>query len=146
VLLRLRRRGVGVAALTHAAGLGSIGDAADDAQLPWPERYDIPERTAVAIGSARASGHRVIAVGTTVVRALEASGGRAGPGVATLVLGPETPAKITDGLVSGLHVPGESHHELLRAFAPADQLARIVELARFAGLSAHELGDTCLIA
>jgi S-adenosylmethionine:tRNA ribosyltransferase-isomerase len=146
VLLGLRRRGVGVATLTHAAGLGATGDAALDEQLPWPERYEVPERTAAAIAAARAGGHRVIAVGTTVVRALEASGGRAGAGVATLVLGPAARPRVADGLVSGLHVPGESHYELLRAFAPDEQLARVLERARAAGLSGHELGDACLIA
>jgi len=145
VLLGLRRRGVGVATLTHAAGLGSTGDAALDAQLPWPERYEIPERTTAAIAAARAGGHRVIAVGTTVVRALEASGGRAGPGVAALALGPRTHPRVVDGLVTGLHVPGESHFELLRAFAADDQLERVLERARSAGLSGHELGDACLI-
>lgn len=146
VLLGLRRRGIGVATLTHAAGLGSTGDAALDAALPWPERYDVPERTAAAIAAARAGGHRVIAVGTTVVRALEASGGRAGIGVATLALGPSTRPAVAGGLVTGLHVPGESHFELLRAFAPADQLARVLARARSAGLSGHELGDACLVA
>jgi S-adenosylmethionine:tRNA ribosyltransferase-isomerase len=145
VLLELRRRGVGVASLTHAAGLGSTGDATLDEQLPWPERYEIPERTAAAIAAARTAGGRVIAVGTSVVRALEASGGRAGIGVAALVLGPGTRPRVADGLVSGLHVPGESHFELLRAFAPADQLGRVLERAHLAGLSAHELGDACLI-
>ncbi len=145
ILLELRRRGVGVAALTHAAGLGATGDAALDEQLPWPERYEVPERTAAAIAAARAAGRRVIAVGTTVVRALEASGGRAGAGVASLVLGPATRPRVADGLVTGLHVPGESHYELLRAFAPTDQLERVLHRARSAGLSGHELGDACLI-
>jgi len=146
ILLALRRRGVGVATLTHAAGLASTGDAALDAALPWPERYEIPERTAAAIIAARAAGRRVIAVGTTVVRALEASGGRAGAGVATLVLGPASPLRVAAGLITGLHVPGESHFELLRAFAPAEHLERVLGAARAAGLSGHELGDACLIA
>jgi S-adenosylmethionine:tRNA ribosyltransferase-isomerase len=145
VLLGLRRRGIGVATLTHAAGLGSTGDDALDAALPWPERYDVPERTAAAIAAARAGDHRVIAVGTTVVRALEASGGRAGIGVATLALGPSTRPAVAGGLVTGLHVPGESHFELLRAFAPAEQLERVLDRARSAGLSGHELGDACLV-
>ncbi|HWO25401.1 MAG TPA: S-adenosylmethionine:tRNA ribosyltransferase-isomerase [Kofleriaceae bacterium] len=145
ILLELRRRGIGVAALTHAAGLASTGDAALDAALPWPERYEVPERTAAAVAAARAAGRRVIAVGTTVVRALEASGGRAGAGVASLVLGPATRPRVADGLVTGLHVPGESHYELLRAFAPEAQLERVLGCARAAGLSGHELGDACLI-
>ena len=140
-LLALRRRGVGVAALTHAAGLGSTGDAA----LPWPERYEVPARTALAIAAARSAGGRVIAIGTTVVRALEASGGRAGAGVATLRLDGGSALRVVDGLVSGLHVPGESHFELLRAFAPPALLERGLDLARAHGLSGHELGDACLL-
>jgi S-adenosylmethionine:tRNA ribosyltransferase-isomerase len=53
--------------------------------------------------------------------------------------------RVVDGLVSGLHVPGESHFELLTAFAPAPRLERAIELAAAAGLSGHELGDACLI-
>jgi len=145
ILLELRRRGVGIATLTHAAGLASTGDAALDEQLPWPERFEVPPRTAAAIAATRAAGGRVIAVGTTVVRALEASEGRAGAGVASLVLGPDTHPRVACGLLTGLHVPGESHYELLRAFAPADQLERVLSSARLAGLSGHELGDACLI-
>lgn len=145
ILLGLRRRGIGIATLTHAAGLGSTGDTDLDAALPWPERYEIPARTADAIAAARAAGRRVIAVGTTVVRALEAAGGRAGAGIATLRLDAATRPRIVSGLVSGLHVPGESHFELLRAFAPAEQLERALDAARAAGLSGHELGDACLI-
>jgi S-adenosylmethionine:tRNA ribosyltransferase-isomerase len=145
VLLGLRRAGVEVAMLTHAAGLGSTGDAALDAALPWPERYEVPARTAQLIAEAHGRGGRVIAVGTTVVRALEASGGRAGAGTATQRLDACSQPRIVDGLVSGLHVPGESHFELLRAFAPAEPLARGLDAARAAGLSGHELGDALLI-
>lgn len=145
VLLAMKRAGIAIATLTHAAGLGSIGDAAADRELPWPERYDIPERTAVAIEQTRALGGRVIAIGTTVVRALEASGGRAGEGIATLRLDPSYRPIVVDGLVSGLHVPGESHFELLRAFASHARLTRALVIAARAGMSGHELGDACLI-
>ncbi|HMG54325.1 MAG TPA: S-adenosylmethionine:tRNA ribosyltransferase-isomerase [Kofleriaceae bacterium] len=151
IVLELRRAGVAVAALTHAAGLSSTGDDALDRALPWPERYEIPRRTAEAVGAARARGGRVIAVGTTVVRALEAAAGddggglRVGSGVATLRLDAAYRPRVASGLVSGLHVPGESHFDLLSAFAPGDQLRRAVALAAQHGLSAHELGDACLI-
>lgn len=145
VLLGLRRAGIGIATLTHAAGLGSIGDAEADRVLPWPERYEIPERTARAIAATRTIGGRIIAIGTTVVRALEASGGRAGQGIATLRLDPTYRPNVVDGLVSGLHVPGESHFELLRAFASQARLARALDVAAAAGMSGHELGEACLI-
>src|SRR5690606_811511 len=69
----LRRAGVGLARLTHAAGLSSSGDPAMDRLLPLPERYAIPEATIAAITATQARGGRIIAVGTTVVRALEGS-------------------------------------------------------------------------
>jgi len=145
VLLAMKRAGIAIASLTHAAGLGSIGDADADRELPWPERYELPERTAAAIAATRVVGGRVIAIGTTVVRALEASGGRAGAGVATLRLDPSYRPEVVDGLVSGLHVPGESHYELLRAFASHARLSRALAVAARAGMSGHELGDACLI-
>jgi S-adenosylmethionine:tRNA ribosyltransferase-isomerase len=164
VLLGLRRAGVGIATLTHAAGLSSTGDDALDRALPWPERYEIPRRTVELVAETKARGGRVIAIGTTVVRALEAAAHPtlgavdpaarseseplhlwAGSGVATLRLDGEYRLRVVDGLVSGLHVPGESHFELLSAFAPADRLARAIELAAQHGLSSHELGDACLI-
>lgn len=145
ILLALIRAGIEVATLTHAAGLSSTGDAALDREMPWPERYQIPARTAAAIARARRDGGRVIAVGTTVVRALEASGGVAGDGVATLRLTAGYVPVVVDGLVSGLHVPGESHYELLRAFASHARLTRALALASARGLSSHELGDACMI-
>jgi len=149
VVLGLRRAGVGLAALTHAAGLSSTGDDALDRALPWPERYELPRRTVDAVVETRARGGRVIAIGTTVVRALEAAAEhgelRAGSGVATVRLDGSYRPRVVSGLVSGLHVPGESHFELLQAFAPAAQLARAIALAAAHGLSSHELGDACLI-
>jgi len=150
VLLGLRRAGVELATLTHAAGLSATGDEALDRALPWPERYELPRRTVAAIAAAKARGGRVIAVGTTVVRALEAAAQQdgvlhAGGGVATLRLDPGYAPKIVDGLISGLHSPGESHFDLLRAFAPRERLERALVLAAIHGLSSHELGDACLI-
>jgi S-adenosylmethionine:tRNA ribosyltransferase-isomerase len=141
-LLALRRRGVELAFLTHAAGLSSTGDDELDRALPWPERYEIPRRTVDALARAR----RVIAVGTTVVRALEslATTGDAS-GIARIKLDPTYRPRIVDGLISGLHAPGESHFELLAAFAPRERLVRAVELAAAHGLSAHELGDASYV-
>jgi S-adenosylmethionine:tRNA ribosyltransferase-isomerase len=149
ILLGLRRAGIAIATLTHAAGLSSTGDDALDRALPWPERYEIPRATVDAVTHAKARGGRVIAIGTTVVRALEAAaqGGTlvAGGGIATLRLDAGYATRVVDGLVSGLHVPGESHFELLGAFAPREQLAAALAVAAHDGLSSHELGDSCLI-
>jgi len=149
VLLGLRRAGIDIATLTHAAGLSSTGDDALDRALPWPERYEVPRRTVEQVHAAHARGGRVIAVGTTVVRALESAANTgalvAGSGVATLRLDAAYALRIVDGLISGLHVPGESHFELLSAFAPRERLQRGLQLAAMHGLSSHELGDSCLL-
>lgn len=149
VLLALRHAGVSIATLTHAAGLSSTGDDALDRALPWPERYEIPRRTTELVAATKARGGRVIAIGTTVVRALESAavdGLSPGSGVATLRLDGTSTLHIVDGLVSGLHVPGESHFDLLCAFASRPRLTRAIELAVRHGLSSHELGDACLIS
>jgi S-adenosylmethionine:tRNA ribosyltransferase-isomerase len=160
ILLGLRANGIELATLTHAAGLSSTGDDALDRALPWPERYEIPRRTADAVARTKANGGRVIAIGTTVVRALESAvviepprcdgtvapaRVAAGSGVATLRIDPAYTPRIVDGLVSGLHVPGESHFELLSAFAPREILERALGGAVAHDLSTHELGDSCFV-
>lgn len=149
LLLRLRQRGVGVARVTHAAGLSSTGDAALDATLPWPERLDIPPETVEAAAMTRQSGGRVLAVGTSVVRALEgaARGGelRSGEGVTDLVIGPGFEARVVDGIFTGLHEATASHFALLQAFAALPLLERAYAHAERAGYLGHEFGDSCLI-
>lgn len=149
-LLALRRAGVEVASVTHAAGLSSTGDAALDAALPLAERFEIPAETVAAVAHARARGGRVIAVGTTVVRALEGcarSHGAlvAGAGETDLVLGPGFTPRVVDGIVTGMHGPGESHYELLQAFAGEAVLRAAFEHAAAGGYLAHEFGDAALI-
>jgi S-adenosylmethionine:tRNA ribosyltransferase-isomerase len=143
----LRARGVGFATLTHAAGLSSTGDAALDARLPLPEPYHLPASTVAAIAQARRGGGRVVALGTTVTRALEDSAARhgtprAGMAVANLRLGRHTPLRVVDVLVSGTHEPGSSHYELLRAFTPEPTLQRISRALEAWGYRTHEYGDS----
>jgi S-adenosylmethionine:tRNA ribosyltransferase-isomerase len=151
VLLEARRRGVTLAAVTHAAGLSSTGEPALDAALPLPERFDIPAATVAAVARTRVAGGRVVAVGTTVVRALEgaadAGGGRlrAGEGETSLRLDGRFRPRVVDGLLTGIHQPGESHFELLKAFAPEALLRRAVAHADEVGYLAHEFGDSWLL-
>ena len=132
LLASLHARCIGFATLTHAAGISSTGDEALDARLPLDEPYAIPPGTLAAIGRAKAEGRRVIAIGTTVVRALEHAAGRgalcAGEGIATGRIGPATPLRIVDAILSGVHEAGTSHFELLRAFAD-DEILDAAELA-----------------
>jgi S-adenosylmethionine:tRNA ribosyltransferase-isomerase len=151
VLHALRRRGVDIAWLTHAAGLSATGDAAIDAALPLPERYEIPARTVRAVARTRGRGGRVIAVGTTVVRAIEgcvAQHGRLRPGhgVTDLVITAGFRPAVIHGLLTGMHEPESSHFRLLQAFAPRALLEASWEQAARLGYRCHELGDTCLIA
>ena len=150
VLADLRRRGVELAWLTHAAGLSATGDPALDTALPLPEVYDIPRATADAVRRAGADRRRVIAVGTTVVRALEgaARSGRTdgGTGTTDLVLHAGSLLRVVDGIITGVHAPGESHYRLLGAFAPPSLLDAAWRHARARGYLQHELGDMCLIA
>jgi S-adenosylmethionine:tRNA ribosyltransferase-isomerase len=150
LLLALRARGVRIARLTHAAGLSATGDPELDRLLPLPERYEIPPETVEAIRTTRARGGRVLAVGTTVVRALEgcarAQGGLTpGAGVTSLVIRSGDRPAVASGVVTGVHEAGESHFALLEAFAPPDLLGRAVAHAEREGYLRHEFGDTFLV-
>ena len=149
-LARLRARGIGFAALTHAAGISSTGDPALDARLPFDEPYHIPVETVRRVRRARRDEGRVIAIGTTVVRALEhaalATGAvRSGLGTATQRIGPATRLRAVDGILTGVHEPSTSHYQLLRAFADDRTLAaagRVLEEERY---RSHEFGDSMLL-
>ena len=144
-LAAIRARGAGFATLTHAAGLSSTGDPELDARLPFDEPYEIPASTAGAIARTRASGGRVIAIGTTVVRALEHAGGRAGAGMADQRLGPDSDLRVVDAILSGTHETDTSHYQLLRAFTDDAVLARADQLLADEGYRTHEFGDSVLI-
>lgn len=147
----LRRARIDIAKITHAAGLSSVGDPAIDAALPLPERFDIPERTVRAIEATRTRNGRVLAVGTTVVRALEGAAAEnrgtlvPGSGITDLRLHEGYRCQIVDGLLTGLHEPGTSHFELLTAFVPRALLQSATAYAARTGYLGHEFGDTCLI-
>ena len=146
----LRRRGVRFATLTHAAGISSTGDPELDARLPFDEPYFIPSSTATLIELTKEGGGRVIAIGTTVVRALEHSAREtghvaAGHDVATGRIEPGTRIQIVDAIVSGVHEPGTSHNSLLRTFQDTDAIERMWHEAESRGYLAHEFGDAVLI-
>jgi S-adenosylmethionine:tRNA ribosyltransferase-isomerase len=145
-----RRRGIGFATLTHAAGISSTGHPLLDLRLPFDEPYRIPEHTAAAIKRAKSKDRPIIAIGTTVVRALESAANadgsvRAGDGVASGRIARETPIRVADALLTGVHQPGESHFELLRAFANDALLEQISEAFARHGYRPHEFGDSMLI-
>ncbi|WP_300009460.1 S-adenosylmethionine:tRNA ribosyltransferase-isomerase [Pseudonocardia sp.] len=146
VLDGLRARGIGVAEIVLHTGVSS--PEADE--VPLPERYRVPAATAAAVAAARARGGRVVAVGTTVTRALETAADpdgtvRAARGWTDLVLGPDHPARIVDGLVTGWHEPGASHLLLLEAVAGAELVGRAYAAADERDYRWHEFGDSCLL-
>ena len=149
LLSALRARGVALAAITEGAGLSSTGDPALDAALPLPERFEVSASTVRAAVEARARGGRVIAVGTSVVRALEsaAASGELRPtsGETDPILGPGFRPRAVDGLFTGLHEPTASHFALLQAFATRAQLDAAYAHAERGGYLGHEFGDTNLI-
>lgn len=145
LLVELITRGVTIAPVLLHAGVSSpeVGEP------PLPERFAVPAETARLVRAARRAGSRIVAVGTTVVRALESAADpagtvRAAAGETDLVLGPQRPARVVDGLVTGLHAPKASHLRLLQAVAGAE----LVELAYAAAVERryrwHEFGDSTL--
>jgi S-adenosylmethionine:tRNA ribosyltransferase-isomerase len=158
MLADLRNRGIGFATLTHAAGISSTGDDELDKRLPFDEPYHIPPATAAAVNRARVAGNRIIAIGTTVVRALEHAGVRpgspqgryagiirVGDGLATQRIDAHTRLRVVDALLSGTHERGTSHYELLRAFVDDATLGRATEELDAHGYLTHEFGDSVLI-
>jgi S-adenosylmethionine:tRNA ribosyltransferase-isomerase len=146
VVTRLVAEGVLILPIVLHAGVSSL----EKSEAPLPERFEVPADTAVHVALARSRGSRVIAVGTTAVRALEtvaAPDGSLSPGTGwtELVLGPDRPAYVTDGLISGFHAPDASHLLLLEAVVGAEVLRRTYDAALAEGYLWHEFGDTCLL-
>ncbi|MFL5931609.1 MAG: S-adenosylmethionine:tRNA ribosyltransferase-isomerase [Gaiellaceae bacterium] len=146
IVTALVARGIAIAPLVLHTGVSSL----EEGEAPYPERYCVPEATARMVTSARRSRGRVIAVGTTAVRALETVArpdGRvvAGEGWTDLVISPERPPRVVDGLLTGWHEPGASHLHLLDAVAGRALVARSYDAALARGYLWHEFGDVHLI-
>jgi S-adenosylmethionine:tRNA ribosyltransferase-isomerase len=139
-------RGIGIAPITLHAGVSS----AESGEPPTAEQFEVPAATARMVNATRAGRGRVIAVGTTVTRALESatdSGGvvRQAGGWTDLVLGPGRPPRLVDGLITGWHDAGASHLLLLEAVAGPDLVAMAYREAVTHGYLWHEFGDSALL-
>ena len=146
VLARAAARGIGLARITLHAGVASL----ERDEPPIEEWYRVPAETTAAIESARAAGGRVIAVGTTVVRALESAANRRGrpmpsQGWTDLIITPGRRIRTVDGLLTGFHEPRASHLAMLTAFAGREHLDLAYRAALDAGYLWHEFGDLHLI-
>jgi S-adenosylmethionine:tRNA ribosyltransferase-isomerase len=146
----MRVAGAHFKTITHAAGLSSTGDPELDKRLPFDEPYRVPQATADAINQAKSRGERIIAVGTTVVRALEHAvhEGKiaAGENLASACIGVRTRLQVVDALLSGTHEPGTSHYELLRAFLTDAELERLTTELNIREYRTHDFGDSVLVS
>ena len=154
-------RGIEIAPLVLHTGVASL----EDHEPPYEEFYRVSRQTADRVNNARRAGHRIIAVGTTVVRALETvtdNRGISSPaeGWTRLIVTRDRPVRSVDGLITGLHEPRATHLALLEAVARAvihktshqrsgtsasSHLLRAYAAARHAGYLWHEFGDSHLI-
>ena len=151
MLASMSARKIRFGTITHAAGLSSTGDPELDALLPLAEPYRIPRSTALMIKHAQASRGRIIAIGTTVVRALEHTAamfdGVVPPGerLATQRLDASSRLRIVDAILSGTHERGTSHYELLRAFVDDETIGRIDQELNARDYRTHEFGDSVFL-
>ncbi|WP_378732815.1 S-adenosylmethionine:tRNA ribosyltransferase-isomerase [Nocardia brasiliensis] len=146
LVLDLVAAGIGIAPITLHTGVSSP----ETGEPPSPERFAVSDSTARVVNDTKAAGGRVIAVGTTVTRALETvadSSGRVHParGWTELVLGDGRPARVVDGLITGWHAPGASHLDLLVAVAGERTVHEAYSAALETGYLWHEFGDSALL-
>jgi S-adenosylmethionine:tRNA ribosyltransferase-isomerase len=152
LVTRLVSRGIRIAPLLLHTGVASL----EDHEPPYEEYFRVPRDTADLVNAARRAGRRVIAVGTTVVRALETVTDERmtspGEGWTTLVIGPDRPLRAVTGMITGLHAPRATHLAIVTQAAaaaggraPAAHLDRAYREARAAGYLWHEFGDSHLI-
>ncbi|CAM5291801.1 S-adenosylmethionine:tRNA ribosyltransferase-isomerase [Streptomyces alboniger] len=146
LVAELVSRGVRFAPVTLHAGVAS----AEAHEPPYAERFAVPEASAELINAARAGGGRVVAVGTTAVRAVESAAGpdgvvRARAGWTDLVVTPERGVRVVEGLLTGLHEPEASHLLMLEAIAGRAAVDRGYEEALRGRYLWHEFGDVHLV-
>ena len=146
LLMRLTAMGVLIAPVTLHAGVSSP----EAHEPPYPEEYAMPPPTAQLVNHVRAAGHSVIAIGTTVVRALESAAAPDGTvepqqGWTNLVVSKDDPVRVVDGLLTGWHEPRASHLQMLEVIAGKRLVERSYATALSAGYLWHEFGDSHLI-
>ena len=146
LFFKLQRHGVRIVYITLHCGLSFI----EGVDGPWEEEYVVPGHTAEVIGEAKSQGGRIVAVGTTVVRALETAADETGRVQAThgwtkLRITPGYRFKVVDGLLTGFHEPRSSHLSLITAFAGEEAVRTIYKHAVQSRYLWHEFGDANLI-
>ena len=146
IVTRLVSRGVVVAPIVLHTGVSSL----EGRERPYPERYRVPSPTAELVNATHRAGRHVVAVGTTVVRALETVTDRdgtthPGTGWTDVVITPRRGVRAVDGLLTGWHEPEATHLAMLEAVAGREVLVAAYEAAFLAGYQWHEFGDSHLL-
>ncbi|HEX2904616.1 MAG TPA: S-adenosylmethionine:tRNA ribosyltransferase-isomerase [Jatrophihabitans sp.] len=146
LLTRLVADGVLVCPITLHTGVSSQ----EAGEGPQPEWFEVPASTARVVNDVRCAGGRVIAVGTTVTRALESAVDDSGTVIARRgwtehVVGPDRPARVVSGLLTGWHDPNASHLLLVESVAGSALAQRAYDAAVAGGYLWHEFGDSCLL-
>jgi S-adenosylmethionine:tRNA ribosyltransferase-isomerase len=146
LLVALAASGVSLVPIVLHSGVSSF----ESDEVPGEERYSIAPSSAAVINALRSGGGRVIAVGTTTLRALETAAGgggsiRASHGYTDLVIGPHREVRAIDGLLTGWHEPGASHLAIIESVAGTEGARRMYAEALEAGYLWHEFGDSSLI-
>ena len=142
----LLSRGIAIAPITLHCGVSSL----EAHEAPPAEPFSVPEATAEAVNCTRRRGDRVIAVGTTAVRALETVADRrghvhAGRGWTEVVITPARGVRAVDGVITGWHEPSASHLAMLEAVGGPELLERSYRAAAANGYLWHEFGDSHFI-
>jgi S-adenosylmethionine:tRNA ribosyltransferase-isomerase len=141
---RLASQGVLIAPILLHCSVSSL----ESHEPPQPERYDVPAHTARLVNWVKANGGRVIAVGTTAVRAIESAADTSvnpSQGWTDLVLSPDRPPQVVDGIITGWHAPEASHLLLLESVAGTELVQRAYDAAVQENYLWHEFGDSCLL-
>lgn len=145
-VLKLKAKGVEIIPLLHSAGISSSGDETLDSILPLKEYYEISQTHWSLITKAKQAGHQIVAVGTSVVRALESAAlYQRLSGYTSLVLSSDYSPEIVDALITGMHETGTSHAKLMEAFCGPELVRKIESEANEKYYRSHEYGDITFI-
>ncbi len=148
-ILKLKAKGVKVAYLLHSAGISSTGSHELDQLLPLPEWYDVPEETVHKVMEAKRGNKKIIAVGTTVLRALESAWSfhplHSGSGLTDLKITEDYIVQTATGIITGMHEIGASHMQILNSFCSHEMIDEAYRQAEARNYLGHEYGDLSLL-
>lgn len=150
LIFRIAQKGIKIIPITHAISISNTGISDLDQLLPLPERYWLSRESAQSLNQVKEEDKSIIAFGTSVTRSLEHIYGKydyfkAGTEDVELVITKNHSLKVINGLLTGMHIVGESHVKLLQAFLPMSLITNIYNTAIQKGFLWHEYGDSMLI-